>query len=259
VKAVHVHIPYPRIGDYFAHIRKNRLNIEIFFPASSLDDLQPGDLEELRLKLDYNPSLSIHAPFMDMSPGAVDSKVRKVTLERFFQVMDIAEVLSPAAVVFHSGYEKWKYGHRVDIWMEGSIKTWRPLIKRASDLNVRIAIENIFEDEPSNLELLMKELHSDNFGICFDTGHCNLFTKVPLDDWLAALRPYIYELHLHDNDGTFDQHLPIGDGVFDFKKLFAALEDTDRCVYTIEAHSPEGVMKSMERLKEYITEVPSDS
>lgn len=258
MKTVHVHIPYPRIGAYLDHIRKNRLNIEIYFPASSLDILRPGELEELKLKLDYNPSLSIHAPFMDMSPGAVDSKVREVTLERFSQVMDIAEILRPAAVVFHSGYEKWRYAHRVDIWMEGSVRTWKSLIERASEINVRIAIENIFEDEPSNLELLMKELSSDNFGICFDTGHCNLFTKVPLDDWLTALKPYIYELHIHDNDGTFDQHLPIGDGIFDFKKLFTLLEDIERCVYTIEAHSPEGVMKSMERLKQYITKVPSD-
>lgn len=252
MKTVHVHVPYPKIEDYLAHLRKNSLNLEIYFPSSSLDDLGPDDLQKLRLKLDYNPSLSIHAPFMDMSPGAVDSKVREVTFERFSQVMDIAEVLSPKSVVFHSGYEKWKYAHRVDIWMDGSLRTWRPLIERASALGVRIAIENIFEDEPSNLRLLMKELHSDNFGICLDTGHCNLFTSVPLEEWIDSLKPYIYELHLHDNDKTFDQHLPVGDGTFDFKRLFAALEDRDDCLYTVEAHSPGDVLKSIERLRGYV-------
>ena len=258
MNAVHAHIPYPRVGDYLPYLKKHRLDLEIYFPASSLDELRPEDIGVLKGNLDYNPSVSLHAPFMDMSPGAVDSKVRDVTAQRFSHVMDIAEVLSPKAVVFHSGYEKWKYGHRPDIWLEGSLRTWKPLIERADRLNVKIAIENIFEDEPSNLRLLMEELHSRSFGICFDTGHCNLFTTVPLRRWLDELKPYIFELHLHDNDKTADQHLPIGDGSFDFKGLFSALRDAD-CLCTIEAHSPEGVMKSIERLKGHFTKVRSGS
>ncbi|HWR58659.1 MAG TPA: sugar phosphate isomerase/epimerase family protein [Thermodesulfovibrionales bacterium] len=250
MNAVHTHIPYSRVEEYLGHLRKNRLDLEIYFSSSSLDDLRPGDIDALRKKLNYNPSLSIHAPFMDLSPGAVDSRVRDITIERFSHIMDIAEVLLPKAIVFHSGYEKWKYAHRVDIWLEGSLKTWRPIIERASALGIKIAIENIFEDEPSNLKALMEELHSDSFGICFDTGHCNLFTKVPLRKWLMDLGTYVFELHLHDNDTTFDQHLPIGDGTFDFETLFTLLKGKD-CLYTVEAHSPENVLRSIARLKEY--------
>ena len=80
-------------------------------------------------------------------------------------------------------------------------------------MGVKIAIENIFEDEPSNLRLLMEQMGSDNFGVCFDTGHCNLFSKVPLEEWMRALAAYIAELHLHDNDRSADQHLPMGEGL----------------------------------------------
>lgn len=238
------------VGDYLTFVKDRRLDLEIYFPSSSLDAMRSGEIKELRDKLDYNPSLSIHAPFMDLSPGAVDSKVRAVTMERFSRILDIAEALSPSVIVFHSGYEKWRFAHRVDIWLEGSLRTWEPLIKRVARMGARIAIENIFEDEPSNLHALMKELYSENFGICFDTGHCNLFTRVPLTEWLECLRQYIFELHLHDNDRTFDSHLPIGDGTFDFKLLLSALKGRD-CLYTIEAHTPERVLKSIERLKEY--------
>lgn len=248
---VHIHIPYPRVADYVDHIKHNALNLEIYFPSSSLDTLKPKDIESLKDVLSYSPALSVHAPFMDLSPGAVDSKVRAVTLERFSHIFDIAEILLPKTIVFHSGYEKWRYAHRKDIWLEGSLLTWKPLIERASGIGVKIAIENIFEDEPSNLHLLMKELHSASFGICFDTGHFNLFSSVPLTHWLEPLKPYIFELHLHDNDKTFDSHLPIGDGTFDFDTLFSTLKDKE-CLYTIEAHNPEGVMRSMERLKEYL-------
>jgi sugar phosphate isomerase/epimerase len=258
VSAAHVHIPYPKVADYLSFIRQNRLNLEIYFPSAALDSLKPGDIECLKQELDYGPSLSIHAPFMDLSPGAVDTKVRDVTRKRFSHVMELAEVLMPKTIVFHSGYEKWKYARRVDIWLEGSLITWRPLIEKAVRLGSKIAIENIFEDEPSSLVALMDKLYSENFGICFDTGHCNLFSKVPLAEWLRDLGPHIVELHLHDNDKSFDQHLPIGDGTFDFATLFSMLDGRER-LYTIEAHSPGNVMKSLDRLKTYTTTFPNSS
>jgi len=67
-----------------------------------------------------------------------------------------------------------KYALNMDIWLEKSLMTWQPLNARAAAIGVKLAIENIFEDEPSNLKLLMEEMNSDNFGICFDTGHFNL-------------------------------------------------------------------------------------
>ena len=60
---------------------------------------------------------------MDLSPGAVDSKVRAVTIERFSQIFNIAETLKPKVIVFHSGYEKWKYASKIDLWLEGSLIT----------------------------------------------------------------------------------------------------------------------------------------
>lgn len=250
MRSVHVHVPYPRVREHLPLLIEHRLNLEIYFPASALDSLRPGDIEQLMEGLDYGPSISVHAPFMDLSPGAVDPKVRAATMERFSQVIDISEVLAPSVVVFHSGYEKWRYGLRTDIWLEESARTWRPLIERAARLDISLAIENIFEDEPSNLRALMAELHTPNFGICFDTGHCNLFTAVPLAAWLDALGPYIFELHLHDNDRDLDAHLPIGDGTFDFRTLFGRLGDRD-IVCTIENHTPERVLSSLNRLKEF--------
>ncbi len=248
MKNFHVHIPYPRILEHIELLKREGLGPELYFSSSSLDTIKEQDIISLGEMLNNCPSLSIHAPFMDLSPGAVDSKVREVTIERFSRILDIAEILRPVTIVFHSGYEKWKYAHKVDVWLEGSLKTWSEIIKRAERSGIKIAIENIFEDEPSNLLLLMKELRSDSFGLCFDSGHCNLFSKVPLTEWLDALKPFIFEIHLHDNDGTFDSHLPIGDGRFDFDTLFRSIKDRD-CLYTIEAHTPERVLKSAERLK----------
>lgn len=93
----------------------------------------------------------------------------------------------------------------------------------------------------------MEEMNSGNFGICFDTGHFNIFSTSPLPEWISALKPYIIELHLHDNDRTADLHRAIGDGTFDFKLLFDGLSGKE-CIYTIESHTVEGVKKSINSL-----------
>lgn len=245
---IHVHIPYNKIKEHLTRIKQYRLNLEIYFTSPTLDVLQRDDIKKLLMELDYQPSLSIHAPFMDLSPGAIDSKVRAVTIERFMHIIEIAEIISASHIVFHSGYEKWTYNHKIDTWLEKSLITWEYIINNSRHLDVKLTIENIFEDEPTNLKLLMERLHSEKFGICFDTGHFNIFSTKAIDEWMAALEPYILELHLHDNVKTADSHYPIGDGSFDFHKLFSYIKQKN-CLYTIETHSPEMVFKSMERLK----------
>jgi len=236
------------VREHLDFILKKRLNLEIYVPSAVLDSVSGEEVLLLKEELSHSPSLSLHAPFMDLSPGAVDSKIRDVTMERFFHVLSLSEVLKPKVVVFHSGYEKWKYALNIDLWLEKSLMTWRPINDRAADMGIQIAIENIFEDEPLNLKILMEHMDSPNFGICFDTGHFNLFSKKPLEHWMEALNPYILELHLHDNDRSSDQHLPPGEGNFDFDTFFRLLKNKD-CIRTIESHSPDHVMKSMEYLR----------
>jgi sugar phosphate isomerase/epimerase len=246
----HFHIPYCKISDYLPFFKEHLLNLEIYFPSNSLDGITDSDIKRLQEDLNYQPALTIHAPFMDLSPGAVDSKVRSVTGERFSKIVDIAGTLRPKVIVFHSGYEKWKYASKIDLWLEGSLITWSHLLPKAEEMGIRIAIENIFEDNPINLRLLVEKMGSQYFGICFDTGHFNLFSATPLEEWLRQLTPYLIELHLHDNDKSADNHKAIGDGTFDFDTLFSTLKDKN-LVYTIEAHTPEDALRSLQRLKTY--------
>ncbi|MDO8746124.1 MAG: sugar phosphate isomerase/epimerase family protein [Thermodesulfovibrionales bacterium] len=246
-----IHIPYHKIEEHLSSIRQEKLNLELYIESNALDSISREDILQLKNQLDYSPSLTIHAPFMDLSPGAVDSKVRAVTMERFYHVLDIAKELKVKCVVFHSGYEKWKYALNIGLWLEQSLLTWKPLVKKAEEIGAKIAIENIFEDEPKNLRLLMGKMGTNSFGICFDSGHFNIFSKVSLEEWLEHLKPYIIELHLHDNNKTSDQHLPIGEGTFDFGKLFSAMKGKD-LIYTLEAHNPEDVKKSMGQLNKFI-------
>ena len=75
-----VHVPYDSVDKYLSFIREEKLNLEIYFGSNSFDNLTKEDIINLKKKLDYNPGMTIHAPFMDLSPGAVDLNVREVTI-----------------------------------------------------------------------------------------------------------------------------------------------------------------------------------
>jgi len=244
-----IHIPFWKIEEHIDFINSLRLDLEIYINSESLDTLSKRDITNTRDRFKHSPTITIHGPFMDISPGAVDPRVRDITLDRFLKTIEITEPLSPKVFVFHSGYEKWRYGLRHDIWLEQSLRTWTEIYKKTG---ARIAIENIFEDEPTTLESLMRHLIKEGvsgLGICFDTGHFNLFSKVPLRDWLSSIGDFITELHLHDNNKLSDAHLPIGDGNFDFPSLFEWLSGKKDIIYTIEAHSPEDALRSMKSLE----------
>lgn len=247
----HAHLPFRKFHEYLEIIKKEKVNLELYFDSNSLDSLNEQAIFKLREVLSYEPSLSIHAPFMDLSPAALDTKIRAVTMERFSQIFDIAEILNPKCIVFHSGYDKWKYSFRKELWLEKSLGTWNELLKRAEKINVKISIENIFEEEPEGLMMLVDRVSSPLFGICFDTGHFNLFSKSSLEEWFSVLGSKIFEFHLHDNNGSFDEHLAIFDGSFDFKKLFNLIDNKDY-IFTIEARSVDDFFRSAKSLEELI-------
>ncbi len=254
MEAIHVHMPYPRMKDFCELVRTRRYDLEIYLSAAVLDQVEKADLENLCRSLDWKPSLSLHAPFMDLNPGAVDPMVRSVTQLRFCSVLSAAAVLKPRVVVFHAGYDRWRYAGRTDIWLENSIEIWIKVMDTASKLGVRVAVENVFDEDPEALCQLIERIGHPDFGFCFDTGHFNLFTRVAMERWFERLGKHILEVHLHDNDGSADSHWALGKGAVDFKKFFRLLRDHNaRPVYTIEAHEQGDIDISLEAVKRLLT------
>ncbi len=250
---IHIHIPYPKLKDFLEMFRNRRYDLEIYFSAAVLDQIEREDLERLKASLDWNPKLTLHAPFMDLNPGAADPMIRSVTQMRFRQLLNVAAVIRPRAAVFHASYDKWRYSGRKDVWLGNSIDTWHMVMDAASNIDMRVAVENVFDDEPTALQMLIDKIDRPGFGFCFDTGHLNLFTTVPMEQWFDCLGKHLVEVHLHDNDGTADSHRALGKGSVDFEKFFALLRaHAPAPIYTIEAHEKEDIETSLERVKAFL-------
>jgi len=257
---LHVHVPHTQLHTYVPFLLDRRLQPEILFKGPDLDQLPSAHLHQLGYQLaEANLACTIHAPFMDLNPGALEPLVFSATQRRFIQTLDAAEALGSRLIVFHPGYDPWKYSGQDHLWLEQNLRFWPPLVSRAAQINCILALENIFEVTPQTLKKLLSQIDSPFFGHCFDVGHWNLFSKISLGDWFAALGSRIVHLHLHDNFGQRDDHLPVGDGNIDFQTLFNLLGCLPQSPsMTLEAHSQTAIIRSCEGLSRFLS-LPSGS
>lgn len=253
-ESVCVHLPWGRINEYRSYILEEGLNPEIYFSAESLDMIDSGMLRSFSADI-FSSGLSctIHAPFMDLNPGSVDGFVRESTKRRLEQTIDAAAILKPRVVVFHPGYSRLTYGSAVDAWVGNSVDFWSEMIPRLKDTGCKGALENIFEEEPSTLLRVIEGVGDSFLGHCFDSGHFNMFSTVSPQSWFADIGSYIVESHLHDNFGSSDDHLPVGEGEIDFKLVTGLLEQyAPAAIWTLEAHSRERLERSMKNIREFL-------
>ena len=249
-----VHIPFAQIDEHIDFLLDRGLNPEIAFSAQDLDRLQSKDLVPLERRLRAaGLRVTIHAPFHDLNPGALDPLVREATSHRFTQTLCASAVLGARLVVFHPGYEKWKYGLRPQLWLDASLDFWPPFLRIAQSQDCLLTVENIFEDRPETLVELCNALDSPHLGHCFDVGHWHLFSGKDLEGWIRKLAPRLFHLHLHDNHGGADEHLPVGEGGIDFKRLFDLLRDNGPApTMTLEAHSRPHLLRSLDSVRTFL-------
>lgn len=251
---IHINIPYSMLLQRIDFVMEHHLHPEIYFSAEDLDACNDKEAKQLAETLQRSGlEITIHGPFMDLSPGGVDKRIKEVTLDRFSRTIELAALFTPKAIVFHPGYEKWKFDGNVNLWLESSLRTWRPLVEEAKERGLTLVIENVFEESPDSLLLFLKEIDSPHFRLCFDTGHHHVFSKTPLPLWIESLKEYLVEVHLHDNHGQMDDHLPMGEGGFDFKGLFSLFSRWGLTpIYTLEPHEEAHLWRSLEAIKKYI-------
>ena len=121
--------------------------------------------------------------------------------------------LGSDVIIMHTGPEPDQRVDRECFWtqLRKSLDQLQPV---AREHGVRIAIENgLFPV----ITRLLGEYAPDYLGLCYDCGHGNL--EPDGLDQLEQLRDRLISVHLHDNDGNSDQHLPPFTATVDWARL----------------------------------------
>jgi sugar phosphate isomerase/epimerase len=191
-----------------------------------------GALEAHRLQL-----VSLHAPTSrDMSAtresGAPLSiceveRVRRIeAMDELKRVIDVADDLPYSRLVLHMGGSRETADPRK---RDAAFSTLEHLVLHAHHAGVTICVENTTSEmgDPAYLRTFVDETRLTGLRFNFDIGHAHL-AELPEDERIeksfAPLRELVASVHLHDNHGDKDEHLPPYDGSIDWPAAIKTLK-----------------------------------
>ena len=98
------------------------------------------------------------------------------------------------------------------------------------EYGVTVCFENMpFRELPlspvSAILKMVKEINSDYFKVCLDTGHCAVLGDSPAEAVRLLGKEYLRVMHVHDNNGERDYHWLPGTGVIDWSDFSRSLKE----------------------------------
>ena len=205
--------------DENAHVlaKQHGLGIEIaefctpWFLDEEFDRIDPMIQE----KLGCADCIVLHAPFSELFPCAIDPKVRAVAAERYRQVIQVARGYGISKIVVHGGYNPRIY---YPVWYtEQSVQFWKEFVNEIPDGMV-FCLENVFEEDPSMLTEIVRQVDDPKLRMCLDMGHVNAYSQIPAMEWLEQCH-----FHIQNNDTSRDSHSQLWDGTIPMKELLVAI------------------------------------
>ena len=119
-----------------------------------------------------------------------------------------------------------------------NIEYYKPLVEIAEKYKVGIALENMSRRlcSADHLIQMVDALDSPYVGVCWDTGHAHIAGQNQYES-LKALGPRLHALHIQDNDGITDEHMPPHFGTIEWDPVMKALREIKYPGdFTFEAH-----------------------
>ncbi len=166
--------------------------------------------------------IQVHAPLSDVNIAAASPLVHDAVVKEMVLAMESASNLGVEVMTLHPGFRTPLY-RRPEQVRRRTHDTLKILEKEALDRGITLALENMpltfitVGREPWELDEMTEGL---DIMWCFDVGHAN--TTGTIDDFLKR-KDRFANIHIHDNMGKDDEHLPLGEGNTDWKKVFGAL------------------------------------
>lgn len=155
------------------------------------------------------------------------TQVRKRTIDYICSAILTAKNLEAKFVVIVAG--RALYGIEKKRAWDWAVEGFKKCSKFAEDNGICLVLEHLTLLEGNvvvtldDLLSMIREVDSKNFASLLDTGHVNV-TGESLIDYVLQLGDKLKHIHIDDNDGRSDDHLPPGMGNINFAPLFNVLK-----------------------------------
>lgn len=207
--------------------------IEVVFSPTHLDYKNHGAVQEAARRIDAlgMEAYSFHAPFGDdIDISSQDLARREHSLDEILRAVDAAAHLGVHYFVIHPGPENADIPSREErlLRIENVCSVLDRVALRCSEAGIQCVLENklphLLFGQSADLLWILACLEGNRIGACLDTGHA--FLAGDLYQLVFKMAPYLRLLHVHDNKGHGDDHLPPGDGRIDWSALLQELSTT---------------------------------
>ncbi len=219
--------------------RKYGLGLEIadFCIPWNMDDSFPQTDEAVKKAIEGVPRRTLHGPFNELFPCAIDPQARALAKRRFKQAVNLAERYGVSKVVLHGGFNERLY---YPCWYtEQSILFWKDFAQEIPE-NVTVCLENVLEGTPDMLLDIVEGTDSDRIGLCLDVGHVNAYSEVPVSEWIRLWSGRLSHLHIHNNDGSADTHSSLTEGTLSIPDILTQTREiSPDATFTLELSDAE--------------------
>ena len=186
---------------------------------------------ELLAALDrHNMQLVCHLPTFVSLADLTDS-IRQASLTEVLKALETATSLAALKVVVHPAAISGMGGFAIELARQHAYESLAIIVSKATELGVSLCLENMFPRSRFGVEV---EEFKDIFHrfatlkLTLDTGHAQIGSPRGnrIMRFIEAFPDRIGHIHVSDNFGKEDNHLPIGSGSIQFAKILTALKKT---------------------------------
>ena len=210
----------------------------------------PAEFIDSEILESYSLKYSIHAPFMDVNIASPQDQSRLNSIAQIKSSIDLANEINAEAVVVHPGLISFlanKY-FKKEVY-EFANQSIKEIGDYAKNLGVMATIENMPNFESmiyQNIVDLNQLLVENEMHMTLDIGHANHVGYAPDEMIFDSIK----HVHVHDNLGDDDSHLPLGEGSIDLKYIIDTLESKNYDgIYILEVNDYDSIKKSYEYMK----------
>jgi len=199
----------------------------------------------------YSLKVFFHAPFSDLNLASFNTTVLSESRRLIKRSIEAAAKVGAEIVTVHFG----RYSPVGLSFPEKAVERNRESVEEILSFAGAIGQEIAFENAPKGFGVMCGELNMlrrmrEELEVKFtlDVGHAHTWSSDETE-FIHALQGAIAHVHLHDNPGEMDLHLPIGEGGIDYRRVMRALSEINyKNALCLELHYEEGLERSLERL-----------
>jgi sugar phosphate isomerase/epimerase len=213
--------------------------VEIFCSRAHFDYSSKAEAREMAgILADHRLTLtSLHAPTSrDLSATRESGqplsiceveRVRRIeAMDELKRAIDVAEELPFPRMIFHMGGTRETADQRK---RDAAFSSLEHLILHARHVGVQICVENTTSEmgDPAYLRAFYDETRLSGLRFNFDIGHAHLGDGAEherIEKSFAPLRELAVGVHVHDNHGEKDEHLPPYEGTIDWGPAIKVLK-----------------------------------